>query len=461
MWAYLPLLAIGVINFTGIAVWAVSSFGNGIVYHIGWQVCSLLSEGRVCSGSISVVVVHITMAAVFLFPSQLLILREHVNWRLALHLTLSQQLGLYVGMYVLFLAETAWLGRSLGLLFFLVAVHMAVAEGSWKPPPAAAAASSPTSVPAAVDDADRPVPPPLPSSYAVDSWARRGTVWLTGASSGLCSGLFGTGGPPMMLFVAWNSLPSTETRATLALCEVFNNTGRVVFLLFFQSKINVLTASYGGVFVALSVSGFVGLVLGNAVAKRTDQVAFRRVLLALLAVGSVLIAARGCPWQQVLAVAGGGAAVMAAALAASALWARHRRRSSGSCGGGVDGEAGGGLTSVELMARESDSNAPAAMYSPVSYLSPSTAAAKGRNGGSSRGRKGDEEEEDVDVLASFLEEECPAPGTQGSDSPPAGLWSTLFGGGGGPGGGGEGKDKKYVVVDSADLDEDVFDNVLF
>ena len=454
MWQiYLPLLAsIGVINFTGIVVWAVSSFGNGIVYHVGWQLCTLLSGGRVCSGSISEVVVHITLAALFLFPSQLFILREHVNWRLAMHLTLSQQLGLYAGMYVLFVAETVWLGRGMGVLFFLVSVHMAVTEGGSKPP---AAPVAPASIKAI--DVDALPPPP---TYAVDSWARRGAVWLTGASSGLCSGLFGTGGPPMMLFVAWNSLPSTETRATLAFCEVVNNTGRVLFLLFFQSKINVLSAAYGGVFVALSVSSAAGLVLGNVLARWTDQALFRRVLLVLLAAGSVLIAARGCPWQQGLAVAIGGAAVMAAAMAASALWARCRRRSSSGSGGSA-GNSGdeSGSSGVALM----DRGGPNGVYLPVSYMSPTvspSSASKKAGTGRGGGSRGDADE-DVDVLASFLEEECPAPGTQGSDSPPTGLWAALFGGNGGARGGGGGKDKKYVAVDSADLDDDAFDNVLF
>ena len=187
-------------------VWAISSFGNGIVYHLGWALCKFFDNGDVCEGNLSVAVIHITLAAIVLMPSQLFILRTSVNWPLALHLTCSQQLGLYVGMYMLFLIDSVWLGRTLGLLFFLVALHLAITESTTISKALPPISSHPSS-----EEEHR---------YEVDTWERRGLVWLTGLSSGLFSGMFATGGPPLMLFVAYQKIQSRECRATISFCWI-------------------------------------------------------------------------------------------------------------------------------------------------------------------------------------------------------------------------------------------------
>ena len=299
MWIYLPLVAIGLINGVGVLVWAISSFGNGIVYHLGWAMCRFLAQGDVCEGNLSVAVIHITLAAIVLMPSQLFILRSSVNWPLALHLTFSQQLGLYVGMYILFLIESVWLGRTLGLLFFLVALHLAITESTTvsKSP-----ISSHTSIITEQSEEEH--------RYEVDTWERRGLVWLTGISSGLFSGLFATGGPPLMLFVAYQKIQSRECRATISFCDLINNSGRMIFLLFFQKKINLWSVKYGYTFEVLSVSIVVSLLLGNELAKLINPRIFRRILIVLLAFGSVFISVSGCTWQQVVIISGSGATVL-------------------------------------------------------------------------------------------------------------------------------------------------------
>ena len=301
VWIYLPLVAIGLINGVGVLVWAISSFGNGIVYHLGWAICKFFEHGEVCEGNLSVAVIHITLAAIVLMPSQLFILRSSVNWPLALHLTLSQQLGLYTGMYILFLIESAWLGRTLGLLFFLVALHLAITESSTVSKTLPPIPSHTSIINEQTEEVHR---------YEVDTWERRGLVWLTGLSSGLFSGMFATGGPPLMLFVAYQKIQSRECRATISFCDLINNSGRMVFLLFFQKKINLWSVKYGYTFAVLSVSSGVSLLLGNELAKLINPNIFRRILIVLLAFGSVFISVTGCTWQQVVIVSGSGAMVL-------------------------------------------------------------------------------------------------------------------------------------------------------
>ena len=303
VWIYLPLVAIALINGVGVLVWSISSFGNGIVFHLGWAICRFFThDGDVCEGNLSVAVIHITLAAIVLMPSQLFILWTSVNWPLAFHLTISQQLGLYFGMYILFLIESVWLGRTLGLLFFLVALHLAITESTTVSKVLLPPISSHTSIITEQSEEGH--------RYEVDTWERRGLVWLTGLSSGLFSGLFATGGPPLMLFVAYQKIQSRECRATISFCDLINNSGRMIFLLFFQTKINLWSVKYGYTFAVLSVSSVVSLLLGNELAKLINPCIFRRILIVLLSFGSVFIGVNGCTWQQVVIVSGSGAAVL-------------------------------------------------------------------------------------------------------------------------------------------------------
>ena len=124
----LTYLSIVIINSVSVIIYAITSFGNGVLYQLGWHLCYLIAS-NVCDGLIDTVVIHVTVAHVFTFPMQLYLLRHRINWILALILTVSQQGGLYVGLFLLFqYPNSIWLFRGLALLFFLTAVDMIYKE---------------------------------------------------------------------------------------------------------------------------------------------------------------------------------------------------------------------------------------------------------------------------------------------------------------------------------------------
>ena len=592
MWPYLPFAAIGLINTIGVVVWSISSFGNGIIYHVGFAVCRYI-DNDVCSGDLSVVVVHITLATLVLFPSQLMILRNSVNWPLAINLSLSQQIGLYVGMYVLFLVESVWLGRVMGLLFFLVALHIAITDGSVgssgsssisngtavhslpissthklsnddhsllsgsdgsssssgeihnvrSSSDSSSSSTGGSNIPHMSETADMPemIPVPQPDDdddelqppHVLDSWRKYGLVWLTGLASGLFSGLFATGGPPLMLFVAYTHLQRKECRATVAFCDMCNNTGRIIFLLFFQSKIDLWSRPYLLTFGVLSGTSLLSLLVGNELAKFTNQAIFRKMLVVLLSAGSVFISILGCTWQQSVVVAVCGlfvmvlamsvsfvscskmVAVMTAAVTTAITAATAATAAAMDTVGSIARFRGKGThppththpsaSTIHLTPTtnteeptstityphshphsHTTSNNSGGVYSPVSYItSPKT-------GNPTKRGAGDDDEEQEDVLTSFLGEDVTSSGGGGHSSGDGGLygwWGGWFSSHGGSGSGtgtgtgtgagagagrgsGSGKsagnknnpygnNKRYLVVDSTDLDEDLFENVLF
>jgi hypothetical protein len=44
------LVAVTLINALGVIIYSISAFGNAIVFHIGWQICYIISPDT-CNGS--------------------------------------------------------------------------------------------------------------------------------------------------------------------------------------------------------------------------------------------------------------------------------------------------------------------------------------------------------------------------------------------------------------------------
>lgn len=259
------------INFVAVVCYAISSFGNGILYVIGWQMCSRFSS--ICSGLIPLAVIHISVACSLLLPAQAIILRKRINWKLAFHLFITQQIGLYFGIYALFSFTSVWLPRFLGLTFLCVAMHKLQQETKLVK--------------------EKTVIVPCDHMYTFTSWREYGLVWITGLTSGVFGGMFATSGPPVMLFVSYVNLDKNETRATIAVTSCLENIARLVFILFWQTDYDVHSVSFLYLALLLIVSSGLALGIGNAVAKYVNQTIFRYIMLLLLTLGSVMLLTTG------------------------------------------------------------------------------------------------------------------------------------------------------------------------
>jgi hypothetical protein len=109
----LLLVALSLINMFAVTIYAMTAFGNAMLFHLGWRICTLL-DTRVCSDQISLalLVIYISCASVFLFPIQVWLRRQFINWPLAFHLIASQQAGLYLGVYIAFTFKSVYRRRA-------------------------------------------------------------------------------------------------------------------------------------------------------------------------------------------------------------------------------------------------------------------------------------------------------------------------------------------------------------
>lgn len=344
-------IAIVLINTVSVLWYAITSFGAGVLYQLGWHVCSII-DNSVCDGILSTAVIHITLAHIFTFPMQIYILRHRINWNLALLLTISQQTGLYGGLFLLFSFQTVWFYRGLALLFFILTVDMIYKElahivnekimnknqinminsndsddnsinkikidfttdtysgiygggdvvemgiGSTFSTKDTKTKSDKNTIDANGLSTD------VHQFFIIDTYSKFSITVFTGITSGMSGGLYSIGGPSLMWFISYYDLDSIEVRATLAVAFWFENIGRIVYIFFLQNNNDVWNEQAAILFGVLSISSICTLLLGNYVSKFVSKIMFRRMQLILLAAGSVLMAINGLNPIRTLIVSG-------------------------------------------------------------------------------------------------------------------------------------------------------------
>jgi uncharacterized membrane protein YfcA len=132
------IIGLMLINFVGVFVYAISSFGNAIIFHVLYKVvfCTHMLDSyipninEICSSSqeVILVVIYVSFGSLFIFPTQTWFQRKHLNWKLALHLCVSQQIGMYLGIYILFYVNSPWICRAMGFFFFAIAMEKTYSE---------------------------------------------------------------------------------------------------------------------------------------------------------------------------------------------------------------------------------------------------------------------------------------------------------------------------------------------
>lgn len=292
-------------NAVGTLIFSLSSFGQGIAFMIGWQVCYAFSPVA-CDGTIDVAVVVLTFAGVFMLPYQFYALWRHVNWPLAWVLTSTQLIGVIVGSLVLFTINSPWIARILGMLLFLVSIEKLIIEidcyyeenikcdaisdvGSVRTRGQSFEQSF-YDIECEQSDAVGQETVTVQSKYVVDTKGRISLVCFIGFLSGVMNGLFGSGGPPLMWFVAYADMAKDECRGTIAFVFTVAQVFRVI-VVFLQTEVPIYNADYAVLFVLLSITSVGTLYFGNKLAAKVNQQTFRRLIILLLVFGSLMLTA--------------------------------------------------------------------------------------------------------------------------------------------------------------------------
>jgi hypothetical protein len=159
---------------------------------------------------------------------------------------------------------------------------------------------------ATADDADAPRTPKL----RLNSAARIAGTIVTGLSSGFFAGLYGVGGPPLMVFRSVVTIDPLEARATFAASTAVVLPIQALALLWLAGQFD---SSRGLNYVAIAVFSLLGLVVGNMLAPKLTPIGAEAIIVALLYCSAAVMLSGGEP-------AIFGSALAAGALLATAAW---------------------------------------------------------------------------------------------------------------------------------------------
>ena len=263
-----------IINCGAVTVYGVSGFGNGIIFHMGFQLCNRFLPAA-CDGSIATADTYIAVAGLVIFPLQVYILWKSIHWKLGIMLIIFQQAGLFAGTYIAYTTHSLWLPRVLGVLMCCLAYQRFV--GMFH--------KSETGTHKHADDKV------IDLTTTTDCCM----ILFVGITSGIFGGLFVTGGPPLMYFAHYINLDKDMCRATIALTYLVENLERVLILVMMRPPSALIdSGSMGVIMIVVCSSSVAALFFGNAISSYIDQLTFQWILLFMLIFGSLLLMTTGC-----------------------------------------------------------------------------------------------------------------------------------------------------------------------
>ena len=262
-------VAMSLISLLAEFFYGLTSFGPAITFNIGWQMCYVmdLSDGGLTNVTKNLMVMELFSASI-----QLTHLWRFADFRFALANVAPTLLFTAVGTYMLILADSVWLKRTLAVLLIAMALQRVRARCK-----ADAAALIPLHAsPDQLVNATLDTSAPLPIEQR-DPWAKSGLdlkdrndllgVVVCGVGVGLLGGIFGVGGPPGMLFVSYyeNRLDLKVWRAVSAFRRVGMNLARLVV---FVSKGAMDVEHQWPLYLGMLFGAALGLLVGNILNSR-------------------------------------------------------------------------------------------------------------------------------------------------------------------------------------------------
>ena len=145
----------------------------------------------------------------------------------------------------------------------------------------------------------------LSVSYKLDTRNRVMTVWIVGLCAGFLGGLFGTGGPPLMLFVMYTHLPKNESRGSMSLAFFCISVERMVLMFIIPNDLQLGSSESSVIAILIVISTLASIWTGEQMVPYVSEIVFRRLIMTILSVGSVMIMTSGTSIVIQASVCGG------------------------------------------------------------------------------------------------------------------------------------------------------------
>jgi len=240
---------------------ALTSLGSAIMFQITWEIANLSDYEPASDFTLSIVLFLISLAPMIIIMVWLL--WDSVDFKLTALLAFPATMTSLIGIEVLVTVNQNWLRRGLGALLLVTYVILIIRKriAGFKDPCQLATAND------------------------LLTWS----TFFVSLIIGIFRGLFGLGGPPVMIWAAYHSVPKDICRANLCASLLIQLPVSLTWLLYVKGKwknddVELYLASIFG--------ALVGLALGFLAAKRVNERLFQLFLsYVILLSGAVLVGA--------------------------------------------------------------------------------------------------------------------------------------------------------------------------
>jgi len=286
----------------------LSGFGAGIIFQVLWSLVYVFGgvQGTGNIKAANAILAWLTLALMLGLVFYEYCYYKTANFRkdIIVGFFPGDCLGIILGNFVLASVQSTTVRQTLGILFFILAVERIIHLFR---------ASIPT-YEIVIKTEDSPLlfgPSHLNINGNFESDQEKGYVnWfltnkrtlimsaITSIIAGILTGLFGIGGPPLMLLMSYLNLPKGEIRATSALINVLDSPLRIGAAIYF----GIIHSGDWPLYIISTTAAMLGGVLGNFLHNKVKSFHIQFVLaaLVLVAAGALLPAGSNSVLGQTL-----------------------------------------------------------------------------------------------------------------------------------------------------------------
>jgi uncharacterized membrane protein YfcA len=269
-----------------------------------------LSSGKtLCKGSLLTTLAMITVMAFITVPIQLSVLRKHINYDLALRLSLPMIVGSLIGLHILTVTNNdLLLKRIFGYIIFIISLYHLINDSI---------KDSYTNINHSnnseeINNRDNTNQEVLYISYGmkndisteqneeqdekfqINTRDKECLVYFTGFIAGLLAGIYGSGGPPLMIFATHIKIRKDEWRATCTLSYFLQNLVAATYISTYD-EYRIKSVNQYIMTLLLICTVLIALYFGNIIADRINTNLWKKLILLLLMIGSAIMISAGYP----------------------------------------------------------------------------------------------------------------------------------------------------------------------
>lgn len=301
-------LIILLLVFCGTLSFAITSFGGDILFQLGISVCSL--SRSFCQGSLLTTLAMITLMAFIKLPIQLCVLRQYINYDLAIRLSIPMCFGSALGLKILTISKNdLLLKRIFGYLITIISLYHLVNDTiqdsnnnnniiqhinrynyknvdtiNNEDKHSKSLNKNIHTLKKTDDDDDE--------KFKIDTRTKEVMIYITGFAAGLLAGIYGTGGPPLMILATHIKINKNEWRATCTLTYMLQNLVAATFISTYD-EYRIKTGKEYVKIILLIVTVLIALYYGNIIADKINTDLWKKLILFLLMIGSGIMICSG------------------------------------------------------------------------------------------------------------------------------------------------------------------------